>query len=115
MGAYFFKMLFSLKLNSMKNNYSLNVFRKCADACKACAAYLKNNPEMEFCVRLCRICAARCEQVIMYHETNAAVYENCAEACKSCIEECKKYLNEYCRACVETCSACEEECLHMVE
>jgi hypothetical protein len=114
-GTFFLKGSLQIKFNRMENQViHLSLFRTCADTCKLFIAHLKKNPEMEVLIRLCRICAARCEQVIMY-ETDSSVYEKCGEACKACKEECSKYLDEYSRKCADACKKCEEECLQNVE
>jgi len=102
-------------------------FKRCIDACFACAAEYKhcaseclkeeNVRMLGPCVQLDMECSLVClstAQLMMIGGENAALLCGaCAEICVACAEECQKQEMDHCLKCAEECRNCAEECRSM--
>lgn len=105
-------------------------FRKCIDACLACAvscsdcatACLKedNVAHLVQCIQLDMECAALCRSAAELMSLGSSFSTHqcriCADACSACAEECEKHAKmgmEHCRVCAETCRMCAQVCEEM--
>jgi hypothetical protein len=119
-----YKFLLIIKKQKMKyENY-----KKCIDACLACAALCNNCASsclkeedvkmMASCIQLDMECAALCyasAQLMSLGSTNAMeLCKLCAEACEACADECSKHNNEHCKVCAAACRKCADACKNMM-
>ncbi len=107
---------------------SYDKYKKCIEACLACAALCNNCTSsclkekdvemMASCIQLDLECATLCNaaaQLMSLGSVKAIdICKICAEACEACADECSKHNNEHCKACAAACRKCAKECKSML-
>ena len=102
-------------------------YKKCIDACLACAAVCNHcaasclqEPDTKMMAKYIQLdmeCAALCYAAAQLMSLGgagaAALCQLCATACEACAAECSKHDNKHCKECAEACTACAAECKKM--
>ena len=109
-----------------------NDFKKCIDACLACAVacnqcgyeclHSSEVTKRIRCIQLDHECAIICfaaaNMLSSGNKWIGRLYQECADICDACAVECEKHpQEEHCKICADMCRKCAEECrgiLHMV-
>jgi hypothetical protein len=104
-------------------------YKKCIEACLACASLCNNCASsclqekdvkmMASCIQLDMECAVLCYASAQLMSMDSARVIDfcrlCAEVCTACAASCEEHDNNHCKACAAACKKCARECMKIVQ